>query len=152
MVFTPYPQLFLPCRLPEESCWAGSRPHIPVPQPPWHHLAPKPTWKFVYLTNTRLKTGSVLSKSARDVKKWKSFGSLCNSTPLHDVCVMSTQYFFPAPLTLLGFFLSPPRPCSPKLEPWFVAPLPLQKGEEGPGLDICADLRCLANFGTTRSW
>lgn len=151
LVSTPCAQLFLPCRLPEESCWAGSRPHTPMPQPPWHHLAPKSSWKFVYQTNSRFKTSSVLSKSDRHVQKWKSFSSFCNLTPLHDVCVISTQFFFLAAVILLGFFLSPTRSCSPNQEPWFVASLPLQKGEERPGLYICADLRCMANIGTTRS-
>lgn len=114
-------------------------------------LPQMPTWKFVYFTNNRFKTCSMLSKSARDIQKLKSFSSLCNLTPLHDVCVISTQFSFPAPVTLLGFSLSPPHPCSPKLEPWFVVSLPLQKGEEGSALDISADLRCVANIGTSRS-
>lgn len=114
VISTPCAQLFLPCRLPEESC---SRPHTPMPQPPWHLLAPETTWNFVYLTNIRFKTCSVLSKSARDVQEQKSFSSLCNLTPLLHVGTIPTQFSLSAPVTLLGFFLSPPHPCSPKLEP-----------------------------------
>lgn len=151
LVSAPCAQSFLPCRLLGQSCWAGSKIHMPMPQPPWYHFAPKPTWKFVYLSNTRFKTRPTLSKSAREFQKWKRFSSLCNLTSLHDVCMIPAQICFPAPVTHLGFSLSTAWPCSPKLEPWFVASLPLQKGEEGPGSDICADLRCVANTGATRS-
>lgn len=107
VISTPCAQLFLPSRLPEESC---SRPHTPMPQPPWHLLAPETTWNFVYLTNIRFKTYSVLSKSARDVQEQKSFSSLCNWTPLLPVGTIPTQFSLSAPVTLLGFFLSSPHP------------------------------------------